>query len=128
MKVTKDRAEWLKKKQAELLIQQKAALRGLRKVKALLKQAKQWTQFTYARDASGGAVQLEDAEAVTFCLMGAIRRVGGEDIVMQREIGRTVRAGMWGLTTWNDDPKRTHADVIKALDKTIDRLKEEVAK
>ena len=78
------------------------------RIKDFLKQSN-WTQGQFARDEDGNSCDLTNARAVKFCILGAAHRCYPNNtttirFVLQQELGGDV-------TTWNDAPCRTFADV-----------------
>ena len=68
-----------------------------------------------------------------FCSIGAIMaaaRVEGRSLdnsnhsywQAKRALGETISTAIIPIPSWNDDPKRTKAEVLAAFDATIDRL------
>ncbi len=78
-----------------------------------------WTQRAWARNANGDQVDHSDPGAVSFCPSGAISRachdVGSYD-ALELAYGALLRHVRGALvSTWNDSPERTQADVVHAL-------------
>lgn len=97
------------------------SVRLLIRVRAQLAQSASWTQQVGARMGSGGpACSPRDPMATCWCLTVAIQllahndhdsnkaRMMLEDLLYGRE-----------LYDWNDDPSRTHAQVLSLLDLAI---------
>ncbi len=103
----------------------------------LLPTPESWLQGQYAGRRYGGtdpewtivaAVTITDGAANCFCLNGAIDRVIGS---IGSELGKQVRDEICKtlgitkrLSLWNDDPQRTHEDILLAVDGTLGRLAE----
>lgn len=93
----------------------------LRAAKALIDTPEKWTQGKYARDAEGHALDHSKdgfAGAVCYCAVGALWAAAGsfDEAAVSR-----VRdaAGTHILHPWNDDPERTHPEVMAAFDRAI---------
>ncbi len=103
-----------------------------------------WTQGVWGRDVCGS--ELENPthpDAVCWCLDGALDRAralkldantyewpttlnNAKDMLVQqlKKRGERMRSGTYGLiASWNDEPHRTHADVLALLDETIGRAR-----
>lgn len=93
----------------------KADPKKLRAARELIARPGTWTQGYYARNARGQNVQVTSKNAVCWCLVGAVERVGGGDL----EIEMLALAIDDSPPDWQDEPCRTHAEVLDVLDKTI---------
>ena len=85
------------------------------KIKDLLKTKQDWTQGTLARDKDGNA-HFSETNSTSWCLGGAIERC-----YPNRKIRNKVHLDVVGIikmeiADWNDDPKRTFADVRKLIE------------
>lgn len=91
----------------------------LKEARALIAQG--WTQGCAARDAEGNDVNSVDISAVSFCIYGACRRasVGRRKESYKLSTNALRDAGMINLSTWNDAPDRTQADVLALFDRAI---------
>jgi hypothetical protein len=82
-----------------------------------------WCRRTYARGWRGLPVPVQSSAAHRFCAVGALMRAGRE-LGLSMEDARnaiewqTVRP----VQDWNDDPERTHGEVIAAFDAAVDAL------
>ena len=94
-----------------------------------------WTQSCCARDKNGNSVMYRNQEAVSFCLIGSIRRAIADDMLLPmssaldlRPVGailRDVKNNMnLTLPTWNDSPTRTKQEVLDFLDLAIEQVPE----
>lgn len=118
----------------------KTTLDILTAARALLTPEGAWCKGAFARAADHSQVVAGTPAARSFCLMGAglhaIRRSDltqtEQDAAYQR-MQRALRGAHESLCNgpriidWNDDPARTHADVLVLLDRTIEaeRTREE---
>jgi hypothetical protein len=94
----------------------------LRNARALIERG--WTQHVFARDARGSGVSLMSSEAVCFCAVGAVERVAGGTFSAMPLIASLERAIGVGdtiaVTSFNDAPERTQAEVLTAFDNAIE--------
>jgi hypothetical protein len=90
--------------------------------RALLAEPERWTQREYARNSSGFPVGACDPSATCFCMIGAIKRAGGfeYDARIPLDVIAHLRAAIAtrDQTNWNDT--RSHADVLRAMDRAIE--------
>lgn len=99
-------------------------LEDLKAVRSLLSVPERWTKNVYARAGKKRIGPLND-EATCWCVLGAVRRVTKlpEDsayfTVVTSAIAAQLPEGAPRIHKWNDDPSRTHADVLALLDKAI---------
>lgn len=103
-------------------------LQILEKARELLSNPKSWMQKVLWADEQGNAVEID--KACRFCLDGAIEKVHfdiegkigsmGFDHAVIRALGFT---RLRDLYDWNDDPERTHQEVLDRLDQAIAKLK-----
>lgn len=107
----------------------------LKAVRELLAVPERWTVEYLARNSDGKNVPDDDPAATRFCLVGAIYKIsieGGETSRYGYELGRVVDLIRFigevayghqlpprSLADWNDQPGRTHAEVLALLDKAI---------
>lgn len=105
----------------------------LRAARALISDPARWTQGAFARDSSGDQVDRLTSEAVCWCLAGAVdaasypERIGVDNYVIDFDRSAARLAAARALHTvihdtvvsFNDDPTRTHAEVLEAIDKAI---------
>ncbi len=97
----------------------------LRKALALIDTPEKWTKVVIARNAHGKEVSHRSADAVCFCMDGALARAADLEISRGRyEYEGATRAirtatGEREYWLWNDAPERTHAEVVAAFQKAI---------
>ncbi len=79
--------------------------------------AKGWCQGRSALDSEGKFVFAESTSAIQWCLIGALRVAYNESREQSYKVIKKleVKLGYPGLSIWNDDPKRTKAEVIALL-------------
>ena len=95
----------------------------LARARLLLQDERRWCRGSFARGWRGIPVPAGSALARRYCALGAIRRAGRElalpiedaSLALEWQVGRPVQ-------DWNDDPRRTHADVVTAIDAAISAL------
>lgn len=99
----------------------------LRKARKLIEKPEQWTQKAFARTADGAPCDEHATVAVSFCVVGALRRAIGQQhqygeqwdkyIAAREFVHAAVMVGQF--SEWNDKPSRTHPEVLAAFDKAI---------
>lgn len=98
----------------------------LREARAFIDTPEKWTQGANARDAVGLPVPVSARGAVCFCSAGAVIRAVPSVDFSSAASQLVEAAGIvsftveHGLTVWNDDPERTHAEVLAAFDRAIE--------
>lgn len=98
---------------------------ALKKIKnELLDCPSKWIKLTMARDNDDIVVHPTSPNAAKWCLVGAALAVSGDDILLYSAILHVIRIsndmnGVTGVTDWNDDSSRTHAQVINAINTAI---------
>jgi hypothetical protein len=108
---------WHASRRPECVADALAVLTGAR---ALLADERRWCRGSFARGWLDIPVPVQSVFARRYCALGAIMRAG-------REFGLPVEDARNALewqtrrpvANWNDDPWRTHADVIGAIDGAI---------
>lgn len=86
-----------------------------------------WNQRALARDENGGIVSFNSPQACSHCLMGALMCVAyptpeaSNVLSTDANLEKAERAVMLAIqtkqmATWNDQPHRTQADVLDALE------------
>lgn len=98
-------------------------LEVLVKARELLSDPARWTQGCFARTIDGAKVRSRSKNAVCFCSVGALRKVGGS-AALGTAIDLLEAVVDDSIDAWNDDPWRTHADVLAAFDAAILKAKE----
>lgn len=88
----------------------KTKLKALRKLLAV---KKRWTQDTFARTQGGRPCEPLSKKAASYCLYGGCERVG---IYNPHSLFEFL---IEGIANFNDDPKTTHKDVLRVLDKAV---------
>jgi hypothetical protein len=108
------------------------AIDVLHRMRARLESPSAWVQGSLARGTDGRSCKALDDRACAWCLIGAIAvelrdTPWGDPRGVAQELAVTVGlpALTLGLTLagWNDDPRRTHDEVLDAIDETIARLR-----
>lgn len=104
----------------------KTTLDVLKAARKLLANKKRWCKGEFALAKGGRVVEaylLPSRAACRFCAIGAIwqQGVGNSDTWSAvEELEKSIRVA--DAFSWNDAPRRTHAQILKAFDKTIARL------
>jgi hypothetical protein len=83
-----------------------------------------WTQGWFARDERGRGVLEDAAEAVCFCIFGALMRVSQDDADDALDILRSVIPE--GISYWNDAPGRKQSEVVAKLREAAAKAREQV--
>lgn len=95
------------------------------KIRELYSDESRWTKNAFARDASGNEVSSRNSTAVCWCVGGAFNKCyptfDNESIDERVRVREKLEAKLGGcvIVSWNDDPKRTFAEV-KALVEELD--------
>lgn len=101
----------------------------LKKARRLLSKPERWAKGHSAYDAYGGHVNITAKTAVKFCAVGAIVKSAGEEWfnihAMWLSNYLSIMLGQ-SIVVWNDHPRRTHAQVLRAFDKAIAKLEAQV--
>ena len=101
----------------------KAAVAVLVRARALIAEEQRWCKRSFARTWFDIPVPVHWRLARRFCAVGAIERAG-------HELGFSTKDAISALTwqtvlpvpDWNDDTRRTHAEVVVAFDAAIAAL------
>lgn len=81
----------------------------------------EWTQGAFARRADGEMTTSHDRRAKSFCALGAVFAVCGNDA---REVHLAMRDVIGGpISVFNDMPNRTKEQVLAKFDEAIAMLK-----
>lgn len=97
----------------------------LRNAADLLDAPGRWTQGNYAVNATGEGVDYDGDEACSFCVMGAIARVGkGHPFDVLRKVDNALRERTPDrrIALWNDDPKRKQSEVVALLRQVAEEI------
>lgn len=106
-------------------------IEGLKSARVLLENG--WTTRQTARNSRGEGVSVYDPTACSFCVLGAVWRVGGyvsplggdmEELV-RRVIRARVPLGNHAPGTYNDAEGRTKEEVLSVIDEAIELAKAE---
>lgn len=104
----------------------------LTETRSCLTKPERWTQSVFARTATGEDCAPTYNKATCFCLLGALTRAMYKLDTMQpgtpldwslargrakAQIRRVLNVTF--IAKWQDDPKRTHADILNALDAAL---------
>ena len=95
--------------------------------RALIKKPEQWTQRAWARDAEHRVVGAY-VTASCYCAGGALklaaRRILGDSYAAEEALLNCLPSPFtyFNVTRYNDDPLRTHAEVLALFDEAIAKL------
>ena len=80
---------------------------------------KGWCRHYYANTADGTPVEYDDNQAVSWCLVGALRLESDDDKTEMYSVSEEIRNHIDGfsLATWNDARGRTQGEVLELLAK-----------
>lgn len=102
----------------------------LRKARALIATPDKWTQGAFARNANGYRVDEKNAlDVVSRCASGAIKAAcrshhdaGGvlAAVSLKEVVMKHAATNRKIMSVWNDEPERTHAEVLQAFDRAIE--------
>jgi len=95
--------------------------------KALINTPSRWTRNSYAKDSEGVSVSYKSKNAVCFCTIGALNRVGEGTPVwswlkaesLLRKVLQDKFCHFGGIPLFNDSQYTAHADVMKLYDEAI---------
>lgn len=102
-------------------------------VRDVLSNPDRWTKFELARSRLGDPVEPDDPSASCWCLQGAISRVVDDSTTrnaahQELRVTLALRDRLINLpliaVEYNDQHDTTHADILKLIDDTIRRLRE----
>ena len=96
----------------------------LLKMRELLADPKAWTTGEYARNEANEPCEATSSTAKKWCLFGASWRAGYE--LASTHVCNAPTLGFTNqgcVLRWNDDPDRTHAEVLAHLDSLIQNTK-----
>ncbi len=89
------------------------------KAHELIAKPENWTKCAAARNKNGEPVFESSPQASSFCMIGAIARCYGPDEFrefVERLVNYLrIRKGAVLISNWNDDPARTHEEVLEVL-------------
>ena len=81
----------------------------------LLAEPSKWTQGCYARDVDGTTVAIQSPDAVCWCLEGTVFKCENR-VANHSKLRRFIYTKHgFHISTWNDAPGRTHAEVLAVL-------------
>jgi hypothetical protein len=91
--------------------------------RAVIAEPFRWCQGATARDDNGEEISPLYDEAAQFCIYGALYRAAGtvnqdNTLILCTDLLKWV-ANVDSVSDWQDDPERTHAEVLVAFDWAI---------
>jgi len=93
------------------------------KARAVLAKPEAWTRGWYARAADGRKVPANSEAATCWCMAGAVKRAAGPDATeallngAEFALARETRTKY--LDTFNDNPRHSHADILRVFDRAL---------
>lgn len=109
------------------------ALKVLTEARALLSDSANWVQNTPARNRKGTPTDPTSLTACAWCMMGAIHRAAYDAkeppavaLLAARALASVCAASSLlapTIVSFNDDRRRTHAEVVAAFDRAIAELR-----
>lgn len=102
-------------------------LENLEETKKLLSDPGRWCQGAAALNSEGRFVSPIEKYAVSWCLIGALRKTAhlcglGEVVTETTDFIRKEVLYRF-ISGFNDDPRTSHADVLNLLDRAIEKAK-----
>ena len=92
----------------------------LRALRAKIDAPEKWCKGALARNLAGEIIFYANKDACKFCIYGAAGVIGLSDRDGELALNFVRRViDIEGVSFWQDAPKRTHAEVMEALDKAI---------
>lgn len=96
----------------------------LRAARAKITEPGTWCKHMAACDRDGVKVHPREAEATSFCMLGSLQAVAtslySEALtVLAEHLSGAVPWRTGKISAWNDNPVRTHAEVLAAFDRAI---------
>lgn len=85
------------------------------KIRDLLTDPSKWCQHSRAEGVNGDCYHPLAAEAVRWCLLGALERV--YDYRYRDQVLEKLRSELPNISIWNDAPERTFAEVRALIEK-----------
>ena len=85
-------------------------------VASLFRYPKRWCKGDYAKNKEKVGIDVYDADACSWCLEGAIKKVypDNPDRILEK-LSKLINSNLFGaIPNWNDKPKRTF-EQVKAL-------------
>ena len=91
----------------------------------LLSDEFRWCQGAFAKNFDGDKTKSIDPSACSYCIMGAIRHQANDDFTAVLKTWKYIESviGTSAIAIWNDDPKRTHNEIIETLKQAIVKAK-----
>jgi hypothetical protein len=97
----------------------------LRAARKKIEKPECWTKDRAARRIDGKGTYEQDPRAVCWCMTGATAAVDLDDAGCSADTYLVMAVGEQFVPDWNDDPSRTHAEVLAAFDRAIELAEKE---
>ena len=94
----------------------------LKAARETLSDPARWTKGVFARDSEGHSCSPCTPFAVCWCLFGAIRKAGNNVSTKAVDAMCSLIPVTGSHAAWQDEPERTHQEVLDLLDTSIERL------
>ncbi len=106
-----------------------SALSVLQAARERIATPERWTQGKYARGVAGSETGWASPTATCWCSLGALRASSPSnfDDALQADDFLAEAIGNAEIADWNDDPARTHAEVLAAFTLAIELARKEGA-
>lgn len=95
----------------------------LKRAKALIKSARNWTTGTFARNEDGQAVSVKDVAACQFCAIGAVRYICLDKSYLAYKVEDFLEYISHDMVA-NINDRQGHAAVMDLFDKAIELSKD----
>lgn len=92
--------------------------------RAKIAKPEQWIQGYYAKDADGKEANPFSTEATCYCVLGALIASVTDGFICSNAADAIRDQIDCPISTWNDDPSRTHAEVLAVFDRAIEAVEE----
>lgn len=88
------------------------------KLKNLFKTKKNWIQYDLAEDSHGNSVDEWAENAVSWCLLGGIRKCyDSSDPIIDKIVKELEADSVFDLVDWNNNKNRKFSDIKRLVDK-----------
>lgn len=92
--------------------------------RAKIAKPEQWTQGYYAKDAAGIEANPFSTEAACYCVLGVLHASAVGGFSFSNAVDAIRDQIDCAISTWNDNPSRTHAEVLAVFDRAIEAVEE----
>ncbi len=92
--------------------------------RAKIAKPEQWIQGYYAKDADGKEADRFSTEATCYCVLGVLHASAAGSFRFRNAVDAIIDQIDCPISTWNDDPSRSHAEVLAVFDRAIEAVEE----